>query len=161
MNTLDIVLLATAIIGFIIGFKAGLIKQLTLGAGIAIGLLLAVLYHSNAATRIAEMTRWDGWICSVAGFTAILVVSIVALSIIGMVIKWLLSLIFLGILDRILGGLLTSAFATIAITFTINVSTGILPNNSITGETSQMESVLYNKVSKITFSVIEEIKKDR
>lgn len=161
MNTLDIVLLATALIGFIMGFRAGLIKQLTLGAGIAIGLLLAVLYHPAAAIRIQIATGWESWICSVAGFTALLVSAIIALSIIGAVIKWLLSLICLGIVDRILGAMLSAFVAMLVITMVVNVSSSIIPDNSITGETSQKESVLYNKVSKITFSVIEEIKKAR
>ena len=161
MNTLDIVLLATALIGFIMGFRAGLIKQLTLGAGIAIGLLLAVLYHPAAAIRIQIATGWESWICSVAGFTALLVSAIIALSIIGAVIKWLLSLVCLGIVDRILGAMLSAFIAMLVITMVVNVSSSIIPDNSITGETSQKESVLYNKVSKITFSVIEEIKKAR
>ena len=161
MNTLDIVLLASILIGFIIGLRAGLIKQLTLGAGIAIGLLLAVLYYPAAATWIQEMAGWDKWLCSFAGFSALLVSSIVALSVVGIILRWLLSLVFLGIADRLLGGLFSASIAILAVTMTVEMSSGIIPDNSITGETSQRESVLYNKVSKITFSVIEEIKKDR
>ena len=161
MNTLDIVLLATTLIGFIMGFWAGLIKQLTLGAGIAIGLLLAVLYYPAAATWINGMTGWENWLCSVAGFTALLVSAVIAFSVAGMIIKWLLSLVCLGIVDRFLGGFLSAFIAMLAITMAVRVTSGIMPDNSITGETSQRESVLYNKVSKITFSVIEEIKKDR
>lgn len=158
---MDIVLLATTLIGFIIGFWAGLIKQLTLGAGIAIGLLLAVLYYPAAATWINSMTGWESWLCSVAGFTALLVSAVIAFSVAGMIIKWLLSLVCLGIVDRLLGGFLSAFIAMLAITMAVRVTSGIMPDNSITGETSQRESVLYNKVSKITFSVIEEIKKDR
>lgn len=161
MNTLDIVLLATTLIGFIMGFWAGLIKQLTLGAGIAIGLLLAVLYYPAAAIWINGMTGWESWLCSVAGFTALLVSAVIAFSVAGMIIKWLLSLVCLGIVDRLLGGFLSAFIAMLAITMAVRVTSGIMPDNSITGETSQRESVLYNKVSKITFSVIEEIKKDR
>ena len=161
MNTLDIVLLSAATIGFIIGFWAGLIKQITLGAGIAIGLLLAVLYHPVAANWLHGMTGWENWICYVAGFTAILVAAIIVLSVLGMIVKWLLRLIFLGILDRLLGGAVSAAVAILVTTILVNVTAGLFPGNSITGETSQKESVLYNKVSKITFSVIEEIRKDR
>ena len=78
-----------------------------------------------------------------------------------MILKWLLSLVFLGILDRLLGAIFTIAISMLALTFVVNISSDIIPENNITGKTSQKESVLYSKVSKITFSVIEEIKKDR
>ena len=161
MNTLDIILLVTALIGFIIGFRSGLIKQLTLGAGIAIGLLLAVLYYPVAGEYIKGYMGWENWICSACGFAALMVSSIIVLSLIGMILKWLLSLVFLGILDRLLGAIFTIAISMLALTFVVNISSDIIPENNITGKTSQKESVLYSKVSKITFSVIEEIKKDR
>ena len=54
MNTLDIVLLVVAGIGMLFGLKSGLIKQLSFGAGIAIGLLQATIFYPKAAAWLQE-----------------------------------------------------------------------------------------------------------
>ena len=51
MNTLDIILLVAVGIGALFGLISGLVKQLSFGAGIAIGLLQATIFYPRAADR--------------------------------------------------------------------------------------------------------------
>lgn len=160
MNTLDIILLAMAGISMIYGLKTGLVKQLTLGAGVIIGLLQATIFYQQAGYKIYELSGWDSWICNTLGFIAILLAVAIVINVAGLLLRWLLKIILLGWIDRILGALF-SIFVGIAIlVFAVKISNNIFPDNKITGETEQQESLLYNKVADITSTIIEDVKEE-
>ena len=96
MNTLDIILLVAAGIGMIYGFKSGLVKQLTLGAGTIIGLLQATIFYQQAGDEINRLSGWDTWICNALGFIAILLAVTVVINIVGFLLRLLLK----AVLDR-------------------------------------------------------------
>ena len=56
MSTLDIIFTVVLGIGFIVGWYKGIITQLSLGAGIIIGLLQAILFYQAAGTTIQRFT---------------------------------------------------------------------------------------------------------
>ena len=160
MNTLDIILLVATGIGLIYGFKTGLVKQLTLGAGIIIGLLQATIFYQQAGLWINELSGWDSWICNSLGFIAILLVVAIAINIVGLLLRWLLKIILLGWVDRILGAVFSIFIAIIIVAFGVKISNSLFPDNKITGQTSQEESLLYKEVAEITFTIIEEVKEE-
>ena len=160
MNTLDIILLATTGVAMLYGLKAGLVKQLTLGAGIFIGLLQATIFYQQAGTWINELSGWDSWICNTLGFTAILLAVAAVINIVGLILRWLLKIILLGWIDRILGALFSMFIGIIIIAFGVKISNNLFPDNKITGQTSQEESLLYKEVADITFTIIEEVKEE-
>ena len=160
MNTLDIILLAVTAIAIIYGFKNGLVKQLTLGAGVIIGLLQATIFYQQAGICIQELSGWDNWICNTLGFIAILLSTAIVINIAGLLLRWLLKIILLGWVDRILGALFSIFVGFLIIVFGVNTSNKFLPDNNITGKTSQEESLLYNKVAEITSTIIEEVKEE-
>ena len=160
MNTLDIILLATAGISMIYGLKTGLVKQLTLGAGVIIGLLQATVFYQLAGNWINGISGWDTWICNALGFIAILLAVAIVINLVGTVLRWLLKIILLGWIDRILGALFSILVAIVLIAFGVKISNYIFPNNDITGLESQEESVIYKEVAKITFTIIDEVKEE-
>ena len=159
MNTLDIVLLVAAGIGMLFGLKSGLVKQFSFGAGIIIGLLQATIFYPSAAAWLHKLTGWESLVCSVLGFGIIIVAAVIAINIIGLILRWLLKAILLGWLDRILGAVLSTIIALCLVVAGVNVCESIAPDNRITGKTSQEESLLYNKIADVTFLIIEEAKK--
>ena len=158
MNTLDIILLVATGIGMIYGFKTGLVKQLTLGAGVIIGLLQATIFYQQAGIWINELSGWDDWICNSLGFLAILLAVAIAVNIVGLLLRWLLRIILLGWIDRILGAVFSIFIAIVIVAFGVKISNSLFPDNNITGQTSQEESLLYKEVAEITFTIIEEVK---
>ena len=160
MNTLDIILLVATGIGMIYGLKTGLVKQLTLGAGVAIGLLQATIFYEQAATWINELSGWESWICNALGFIGILLAIAIIINLAGLILRWLLRIVLLGWVDRILGAVFSIFIAIIIVAFGVKISNNILPNNEITGQTSQEESLLYKEVAEITFTIIEEVKEE-
>jgi uncharacterized membrane protein required for colicin V production len=81
------------------------------------------------------------------------------INIVGFILRWLLKVILLGWLDRILGAIFSAIIAIGIFVLGVNISESVMPDNSVTSKTSQEESLLYNKVAKVTFLVIEEAKK--
>ena len=160
MNTLDIILLVVAVLGIIYGLKVGLVKQLTLGAGIIIGLLQATIFYQQAGTYINELSGWDGWICNTLGFIAILLAVAIVINVAGLLLRWLLKIILLGWIDRICGTVFSIFIGFIIVAFGVKISNSILPDNKITGKTSQEESLLYKEVARITFTIIDEVKEE-
>ena len=67
MNTLDIIFAVVVCIGFAIGCYKGIIKQLTLGAGIVIGLLQAILFYPSLGCKLVEWTGWSEFVCNLLG----------------------------------------------------------------------------------------------
>lgn len=160
MNTLDIILLVVAAIGVIYGLKVGLVKQLTLGAGAIIGLLQATIFYQQAGAEIQELSGWEYWICQALGFMAVLLAVFAIISLAGLLLRLLLKVSLLGWVDRIFGALFSMFVAIAALAFGVKVSNSFLPENNITGETSQQESLLYEKVAKVTFTIIDEVKEE-
>lgn len=161
MNTLDIILLAVSLIGFVMGFKTGLVRQITLGAGIVVGLLLAVIHYPSTGLWLMGITGWNELLCSCLGFVMIFLAAVAVLSVVGYILRWLLKLVLLGFIDRILGGLLATFIAALLLSIVVNCSVLILPENSVTGKTSQKNSLLYKEVAKVTGQVINEVRNNR
>ena len=159
MNTLDIVLLVAAGIGMLLGLKSGLVKQLSFGAGIVIGLLQATIFYPRTATWLQELTGWESIICTILGFASIVLLSVIVINLTGLFLRWLLRAVLLGWVDRIAGAIFSIIIALGVVVLGVNISESIIPDNKITGKTSQEESLLYNEVSKVTFLIIEEAKK--
>ena len=159
MNTLDIVLLVAAGIGLFFGLKSGLVKQLSFGASIIIGLLQATIFYPRTAAWLQGLTEWDNLICTIVGFIIAFAATAAIVNIIGTVLRWLLKVLLLGWLDRILGAIFSTIVALGFVVLGVNISDSISPDNEITGKTSQAESLLYKKVAEVTFLLIEEAKK--
>ena len=159
MNTLDIVLLVAVGIGTLFGLISGLVKQLSFGAGIAIGLLQATIFYPKAAAWLQELTEWNDLLCTILGFLIIFATIALAINLTGFLLRWLLKTIMLGWLDRVLGAIFSAVIAMGIVVLGVNLGERITPNNNITCKTSQEESLLYKRVAAVTFLIIEEAKK--
>ena len=159
MNTLDIVLLVAIGIGILVGLTSGLVKQLSFGAGIVISLFQATIFYPQAAAWLQRLTEWNSIICTILGFIIVFFATTLIINVIGLLLRWLLKAILLGWLDRTLGAILSAVIAMGLVVLGVNISESIVPDNKITGKTSQEESLLYKKVAEVTFLIIEEAKK--
>ena len=160
MNLLDLLLLAFMIIGFAIGFKVGLIKQLSFGAGIALGLLQAIVSFSKVSAWMQGNTGWDSWICTPLAIILILAAVISLLQIAGWILSKVLELLHLKLVDRSIGAILATYISVLLLAAIVNISDRFSPDSKVLGKTSQSESLLYEKIVGTSFLVIEEAKKE-
>lgn len=159
MNTLDIILLVAVGIGILFGLISGLVKQLSFGAGVIIGLLQATIFYPRTAAMLQGYTGWNDLICTILGFVIVFIAVALVINIAGSILRWLLKAILLGWLDRILGAIFSAIVAIGILVLGVNISESVAPDNGITSKTSQKESLLYKEVAEVTFLVIEEAKK--
>ncbi len=159
MNTLDIIFAAVVVIGFAIGCYKGIIKQLTLGAGIVIGLLQAILFYQSLGSKLVEWTGWNSVICYLLAGVLIFAIIVGAFQLIGSVIRWFFRLILLGFADRLLGGLLSAVITVLLFVGVVSVINKIDNTNVLFGRTSQENSMLYKPMRKLSVAFIDEMKK--
>ena len=159
MNTLDIALAAVVLIGFIYGYCKGIIKQLSFGAGIALGLLQAVLFYPTVTVWIKDYTQWANWVAIPAAFVAILVCVVILFKVAGVILAGILKWCHLAFIDRILGAVFSAFVATLIFVGAVTLSENIMPENRYTGETTQKESLLYKHTKILTSLIIDEAEK--
>ncbi len=111
MNWLDIVILVATLVALMMGLRMGLIRAAALVVGVVVGLFLAGLYSSLPGEFLAKYIPegWTNWV----GFAIILVGVIIAATIVGRIIRKVVSLIFLGWADTLAGGALGVALAAL------------------------------------------------
>ena len=160
MNTLDIIFAVVVCIGFAIGCYKGIIKQLTLGAGIIIGLLQAILFYPSLGCKLVEWTGWSELVCNLLGGILIFAIIVSLFQLIGAIIRWFFRLILLGFADRLLGGLLSSAITVLLFVGVVSAISKIDNTNALFGQTSQENSMLYKPMRKLSVAFIEEMKKE-
>ena len=160
MNTLDIIFAVVVGIAFVTGFCKGIIRQLTLGAGIVIGLLQAILFYPVFGSKLAEWIGWSATVCNILAGILIFAVVMGVLGAIGSIIRWLFRLIMLGFADRLLGGLLCGAVTTLLFVGVVSIINKIDDTNAIFGKTSQENSMLYKPMRRLSVDFVEEVKKE-
>ena len=159
MNTLDIILLSVLGIGFIYGYIKGIIKQLSFGAGIILGLLQAVLFYPVVAEWIKGYTGWEEWATTAAAFVAIFLAVMIALKVAGVLLAAILKFIHLQFIDSVLGALFSTIVAMFLFMGGMKLANDIIPDNKYTNKTSQNSSLLYKYVQGITSLIIDEAEK--
>ena len=102
-NFFDYFSLATMTFFIFKGYKNGIIIEIATGVGIVLGLILARTFYSELSTNInflieEKLTR------EILSFLSLFVSSIILANVLGRVFKKILGLIFLGQIDKLLGG---------------------------------------------------------
>ena len=159
MNILDIILLAAVCLGILFGASKGIVRQLSFGVGVAVGLLQASIFYKRIAACIYGFTEWDYLICAIIGFIIVFIIVAAIINVVGSILRAFLKVVLLGWFDRFLGALFSASVAIGIVILGVNLSESNAPDNEITGKTSQEESLLYKKCAEVTFLVIEEAKK--
>jgi len=101
MNWLDIVILIIIIIPTLIGLKVGIIKALLSIAGVIVGVILAGRYYVVLAEHLTFISQPS--LAKIAAFAIILIVVMIIAAVLASVIKWVVSAVMLGWVNR-LGG---------------------------------------------------------
>ena len=159
MNTIDIILLIAICAGILFGIKKGIVRQLSFGVGIAVGLLQASIFYKRIAGWLQGFTEWDYLICAIIGFIIVFIIVAAIINVAGIIVKTFLKIVLLGWLDRTLGAIFSAIVAIGIVILGVNISESLVPDNEVTSKTSQEESLLYKKCAEVTFLVIEEAKK--
>jgi len=103
MNWLDIVLLAVLALVTFLGFRRGIIAMVFPIVGLIIGVVLAGHYYGTVGGWLPiDNQEHAGW----AGYTIIIVVSLIVSVILASVLRRFIRLVLLGWIDRLGGAIL-------------------------------------------------------
>ena len=101
MNWLDIVILILVLVSAAIGLKIGIIKALLSIAGVVVGVVLAGRYYVALAEHLTFIDQPG--LAKIAAFAIILIVVMIIAAVVASLVKWAVSAIMLGWVNR-LGG---------------------------------------------------------
>ena len=155
MNSFDI--LVSIIFGFCLirGIFRGLVKEVSSIIGVIAGYYAAYSYYSYVAKFLSQ------WISVVAysrviGFLVIFVGVFLIISILGVIIKYLMSIAFLGWADRISGGIFGLIKGLLIVSVLFIVFTTFLSKNA----SIVQDSILAPHLSHISTQMAKIMKKD-
>lgn len=106
MGTLDIIVLVVLGIGFFQGMHNGFAKSLCSFAGFFLGLIVAYMFYSSVGAKLAPHLGGGASMASIVAFILIWLAVPLALNFVGDILTKFLSMIFLGGVNKILGGVL-------------------------------------------------------
>ena len=104
LNTLDYLILAFLLWGFIAGFRRGLIMELCTLVGLFLGIWLAIHFSKTAEEWMRNSQGLEGAWIKMAAFLAVFVGTYIAFYFLGKALSKAVSLIMLGMINRIAGG---------------------------------------------------------
>lgn len=120
METIDIIITVLLVIGLISGLRDGLVKQVAGLAGLIGGLLLGRAFYMPVGAWLTGVFGMSVEAAHITAFVLILVFVPLLFSVVGWLVSKLLSIICLGWVNRLLGGLVGvlkfALFAGIVIT---------------------------------------------
>ena len=97
---------AAALIGALAGFWQGAFKQVANMVGVAAGVVLALLFHQEAAAWVGLVTGTEGATANTLAFVAIVVLVPIALGIVASLLTQLFKAVRLNFLNRLAGALI-------------------------------------------------------
>lgn len=102
MNIIDIIILICIAASAIWGFADGVIRQLGTLVGIIIGIILA----NTFAQPVSSILGINGDNATVIGYIIVLVLSLIGVSFLTITLRKIISIVGLGIIDRLAGAIL-------------------------------------------------------
>jgi membrane protein required for colicin V production len=124
MNWLDIVILVIIVISAFFGLRAGIIKAVLSVAGVVVGVVLAGRYYIILGEHLSFISQPG--LVKIAAFAIILIGVMIVAAVLASLIKWAVSVVMLGwvnrlggaILGLVLGAVFCGALLTIWVKFT-------------------------------------------
>jgi len=152
MNPMDIGIVAIVAVFLIRGFSRGIIKELVSLAGILGGLYLSLIYYKDAAALIEKWFPNFSYV-NIVGFIMVFVAVLIGAAIMGSMVKYLASAVFLGGLDRMAGALFGAFKGILLITSVLTALVMFAPKNISWVTDSKLSPYLFFLSEKVFESI--------
>ena len=149
MNFIDYILIGVILIGFILGYKDGLVRKLLGLAGLITAIMLAVNYSGELGEQLAPMFKNELYLAKVISGILIFLGTILLVSILKRMIHPVDKVN--KFINQFLGGLA----GVIQIVFLLSVFMLLLNFLNFPDEEDQAESILYSSIYSVIPSTIE------
>ncbi len=157
MNSLDIYIAIPIVIGLILGFSKGLIKEI-IGLVILVGgIWLAKIFDSSLALWLMTKTEVNEKTAKVLAFLILFIAVAISLSVLGKIIEKAFETIALGGLNKVVGGLFGGLKYALIVSIVLNAFIFFGTFGSILSEEDKEGSLLYNPVIQLAPELWDEI----
>lgn len=143
METIDIIILVIVAAGTVIGFIKGFIRQLATILGLIVGLLAAKALYTSLAEKLCPTLTDSMTAAQIVSFIAIWIAVPILFTLIALLLTKLMDVIYLGWLNRLLGGVLGAVKFLLLISLFIGVLEFVDSDNKLIEKTKKRESLLY------------------
>jgi len=152
MQISELVLIALLALGGLMGFKKGLISQVTMFVGLLIGTWLAIHFATLVGVRITTQFQLQSDNAYLVAFILIFAAVVVGVYFLGKFAKRILKILFLGWVDK-LAGLLLGVLKTallVSVILTVFQRTGL---NDKFFSHEQQEAIFFRTISEFAPTV--------
>jgi membrane protein required for colicin V production len=129
MNPFDILIIIILVVTLARGIFRGLVKELASIVGVLGGFYAAYSYYPLLGPPLGRWIPQPGW-ANIVGFVLLFTAVYLIVSILGVIIKYLLSIAFLGWVDRLCGALFGCLKGVLICAVLLVALIAFLPTNS-------------------------------
>lgn len=158
MNILDFIILLCFIPAVISGLKKGFIAQVVAIIALVLGAWLSYRFSSAVSIWIGQWIEGSQQLLQIISFIIIFIVVVFALHMLGKAIEASIKIIMLGWLNKLLGVVFSMLKCMLIIGLLIMAFNAINETFSLVQESKLAESLLYNPIKNMTYSVFPYIK---
>lgn len=160
MNLLDIILGIIFILAFFRGMKKGLFVTLASLAGLVIGVYVAVYFSDFAAGYLFQWFDWGEQTTNLIAFGVTFFVVVYLVSIAGKFLTKMMDFAFLGIFNKLLGGVCNTLILAFIISVIFMFFGSWNPTSYVIPEEKKENSYLYEPVASLAPMVLPYILKE-
>lgn len=153
MGTLDIIIIICFMPFLIQGLTKGFVVQVMSVVSVFVGVWLSFRFSNALCEWIQPYLEVSDKVLHVISFTMIMVAAILGFYLLGRLIHGLVKIVMLGWLDRLLGLALSVVLGTMVIGVVIMLFNTLNTTYGFVEEETLAESVLYNPVKDIAYTV--------
>ena len=149
MNLMDIILGIILILSFVSGMKKGLFVTLASLVGLVLGLIGAIYFSEFAAGYLYEWFSWSEQTINIAARLVTFIGIVILISWAGKFLTKMADFAFLGIFNKLLGGVFNVLISAFIISVIFMFFTHWNPTNYVIPEERKDNSYLYEPVASL------------
>ncbi|CDF81083.1 colicin V production protein [Formosa agariphila KMM 3901] len=158
MTLLDIILAVILLFGLIRGFMNGLFVEIASLLALIIGVFGAIHFSSFTASLFEDKVDWDENYVSIVAFAVTFVVIVLAIGLAGKALTKLADFAFLGIVNKILGGVFGMLKIGLMASVALNIFVTLNDTVPFVDKKDLDKSILYKPVIAISTKLYPAIK---
>lgn len=149
MNTVDIILAALLVFGFIRGLSRGLFVEVASLLALIAGIYGAIHFSYFVGNFLGERVSWEERYITIVSFAVTFAIIVVVIALLGKMFTKIADFASLGMLNKLLGGVFGALKIGLILSIVLIVFDKL--NNTIpfVAEETQEESVLYEPVKEL------------
>jgi membrane protein required for colicin V production len=150
MSFLDIILGALMLYALFKGMKNGLFIELASLISLVLGIYIAIKFSYIMRAMLANHVSWSPKYIEIIAFALTFITIVFAVHILAKVLTGIMDFAFLGIFNKLAGGILSVLKTILLLSVVINLFQKININNMITKEETLNKSMFYNPIQEVS-----------